>query len=461
MSAAIHAGVVVISGTVHGNITAERKVDIHAERAALREHQHAVARDRGGRRLRGRLHDGPRRREGRIGRRRARVRPGTAARAVAGGHTAWHPGENLLDKKRRDCGRILTFSRSGRQQRERGRMLDINWTFLVQLGFFLAFMADRQPVPLPSRCAPTWRAGSGPSTTSRPRRAAPSPPSPSSPRSTPARSPPPATRTSPAAPTSASRRSPSSGRSSTRPSARRSSPSTPRRTSWRRKSPPPARTCSSETAGARRRDLRQGPREGRLMRRLLRAAAALAPRPRPARRPPRSPPRAAGTRRCRWTTILWEMGIKVLDVGDHRLLRVQVPLQADRAGHGRPQRGGARGARGGHGRPARSRGPPRRVPGEGRRPRRRRSRRCAARPPPTWSASAPSCIEEGRAAAEHVAQHARETIRQEVAKARAELHREAALLAVQVATANVKAQITAADQQRILDEYAASLESAR
>jgi cytoskeletal protein CcmA (bactofilin family) len=30
VSAAIHAGVVVISGTVHGNITAERKTDIHA-----------------------------------------------------------------------------------------------------------------------------------------------------------------------------------------------------------------------------------------------------------------------------------------------------------------------------------------------------------------------------------------------------------------------------------------------
>jgi cytoskeletal protein CcmA (bactofilin family) len=28
--AAIHAGVVVISGTVHGNITAERKIEIHA-----------------------------------------------------------------------------------------------------------------------------------------------------------------------------------------------------------------------------------------------------------------------------------------------------------------------------------------------------------------------------------------------------------------------------------------------
>ena len=70
-------------------------------------------------------------------------------------------------------------------------------------------------------------------------------------------------------------------------------------------------------------------------------------------------------------------------------------------------------------------------------------------------------IEEGRAAAERVAQHARETIRQEVVKARAELHREAAVLAVDVATASVKANITAADQQRILDEYAASLESAR
>ena len=30
VSAAIHAGVVVISGTVHGNITAERKIEIHA-----------------------------------------------------------------------------------------------------------------------------------------------------------------------------------------------------------------------------------------------------------------------------------------------------------------------------------------------------------------------------------------------------------------------------------------------
>jgi F-type H+-transporting ATPase subunit b len=70
-------------------------------------------------------------------------------------------------------------------------------------------------------------------------------------------------------------------------------------------------------------------------------------------------------------------------------------------------------------------------------------------------------INEGRAAAEHVAQHARETIRQESAKARAELHLEAALLAVQVATVSVKAQITAADQQRIIDEYAASLENAR
>jgi F-type H+-transporting ATPase subunit b len=70
-------------------------------------------------------------------------------------------------------------------------------------------------------------------------------------------------------------------------------------------------------------------------------------------------------------------------------------------------------------------------------------------------------IEEGRTASERIAQHARDTIRQEVAKARADLHREAAQLAVQLATAKVKAQITAADQQRILDEYAASLEGGR
>src|SRR5512143_860919 len=30
VNASIHAGVVVISGTVHGNITAERKIEIHA-----------------------------------------------------------------------------------------------------------------------------------------------------------------------------------------------------------------------------------------------------------------------------------------------------------------------------------------------------------------------------------------------------------------------------------------------
>jgi F-type H+-transporting ATPase subunit b len=70
-------------------------------------------------------------------------------------------------------------------------------------------------------------------------------------------------------------------------------------------------------------------------------------------------------------------------------------------------------------------------------------------------------LQEGREAAERVAQHARETIRQEVVKARADLHREAALLAVQVATVAVKTEITAGDQQRILDDYAASLESAR
>ena len=69
-------------------------------------------------------------------------------------------------------------------------------------------------------------------------------------------------------------------------------------------------------------------------------------------------------------------------------------------------------------------------------------------------------VERG-SAAERIGQHARETIRQEVAKARAELHREAAILAVDIATATVKSRITDADQQRILDEYAASLEGAR
>ncbi len=70
-------------------------------------------------------------------------------------------------------------------------------------------------------------------------------------------------------------------------------------------------------------------------------------------------------------------------------------------------------------------------------------------------------IQEGKAAAEHVAQHARETIRQEVAKARAELHRDAADLAVRLAEQQVRSTMTAADQSRLAGDYFKEMEAAR
>ena len=70
-------------------------------------------------------------------------------------------------------------------------------------------------------------------------------------------------------------------------------------------------------------------------------------------------------------------------------------------------------------------------------------------------------INEGKDAAERVAQHARETIRQEVAKARTELHREAAELAVRLAEEHVRSTMTAADQHRLAGEYLKEMEAAR
>jgi len=70
-------------------------------------------------------------------------------------------------------------------------------------------------------------------------------------------------------------------------------------------------------------------------------------------------------------------------------------------------------------------------------------------------------ITEGKAAAEHVAQHARETIRQEVAKARADLHREAAELAVRLAEEQVRATMTDADQRRLAGDYLKEMETVR
>jgi F-type H+-transporting ATPase subunit b len=70
-------------------------------------------------------------------------------------------------------------------------------------------------------------------------------------------------------------------------------------------------------------------------------------------------------------------------------------------------------------------------------------------------------VEEGKAASERVAQHARETIRQEITKARAELHREAAELAVRLAEEHVRATMTDADQRRLAADYFKEMEAVR
>jgi F0F1-type ATP synthase membrane subunit b/b' len=70
-------------------------------------------------------------------------------------------------------------------------------------------------------------------------------------------------------------------------------------------------------------------------------------------------------------------------------------------------------------------------------------------------------VQEGQAAAEHVAQHARETIRQEFVKARAELHRDAADLAVRLAEEHVRAAMSAEDQRRLAGGYLKEMETVR
>ncbi len=69
--------------------------------------------------------------------------------------------------------------------------------------------------------------------------------------------------------------------------------------------------------------------------------------------------------------------------------------------------------------------------------------------------------EEAQAAAGRIEQHARETIRQEIAKARAELHREAADLAVRLAEEHVRSTMTAEDQLRLAGDYLKEMEAAR
>ena len=158
--------------------------------------------------------------------------------------------------------------------------------------------------------------------------------------------------------------------------------------------------------------------------------------------------------------ILWEMGIKVLDVGIIAFLAFKYlskPIAQAMAGRSEAVRAAVEEATAGR-REAENRLAEFQKKAAGLEAEIEALRTQAAA---DMERERTLLIEEGRAAAERVAQHARETIRQEVVKARSELHREAALLAVQLATANVKAQMTPADQQRILDEYAASLEGGR
>jgi F-type H+-transporting ATPase subunit b len=70
-------------------------------------------------------------------------------------------------------------------------------------------------------------------------------------------------------------------------------------------------------------------------------------------------------------------------------------------------------------------------------------------------------LEEARKAAEHVRSHARETIHLEVSKARADLHGEAVRLAAEIAEDLIRKNVSPEDQKRIFAEYVKEMEAAR
>ena len=70
-------------------------------------------------------------------------------------------------------------------------------------------------------------------------------------------------------------------------------------------------------------------------------------------------------------------------------------------------------------------------------------------------------LEEARQAAEHIRQHARDTIRQEVAKARDDLHNEASRLAGKTAHEIILNSIDARDHDRLITEYMKEMEAAK
>ena len=327
-------------------------------------------------------------------------------------------------------------------------MLDINWTFLTQLGFFLAFMAIvnlflfrpmRAYLARRQRTIDNLKATAGGSESALAeisaeytRKIA------RGPRGEPR----------PAAPTSARQalaRAEGRARRGQAPGDPRRS--TPRRTSWPRKSPPPARTCSARPGRSPPRSPPRssgGPSDAppaASRRRVARRRAA-------ARHRSRSPPRAAATRRCPWTRSSGRWGSRSSTSRSS-------PSSGSSSSPSRSPRPWPTAARPcaaaleeATRRPARGRGPPRRVPGEGRRPRRRD--RGAAQPGRRRHgarARHPRSGGEGRRRARRASTPARPSARRSPRPAPSCTARPRDL-AVQLADrAACRPQITAADQQ--------------
>jgi F-type H+-transporting ATPase subunit b len=195
------------------------------------------------------------------------------------------------------------------------------------------------------------------------------------------------------------------------------------------------------------------------MRRLLKAAAALAP-PLVLCASAVFASEAGGHEAMPLSDILWEMGIKVLDVaiiaffGFKLLAKPIAQAMADRSAAVRRSLDEATAGR----REAEARLAEFQAKAAGLDKEIEALRSQAAA---DMERERTILINEGQAAAEHVTQHARETIRQEVAKARAELHRDAAELAVRLAGEHVRATMTAADQNRLAGDYFKEMEAAR
>ena len=70
-------------------------------------------------------------------------------------------------------------------------------------------------------------------------------------------------------------------------------------------------------------------------------------------------------------------------------------------------------------------------------------------------------LEEARRASEHVSRHARDTLHQEVAKAREELYREAVRLSTGLAEEMIARDFSDRDRQRMLRDYLREMETSR